>query len=368
MIEYENLKKTNAPFVEEYKKAFSCILDKGYYILGDAVKTFEKEFAEFCGVQYCVGVANGLDALTISLKAFDFPKDASVLVPSNTYIATILSIVNAGLKPILVEPNIHTYNIDETLIENEITNNTVAIMPVHLYGRPCNMQEILRIAKKHNLKVIEDAAQSHGAKINGSKIGGFGDATCWSFYPTKNLGALGDAGAITTNNKTLYEKLLRLRNYGSFERYKNEYVGVNSRLDEMQAAFLSIKLKKLDDINSHKNELANIYFDMLKGAPYILPQKDKNLYCVYHVFNIRCKNRNELKEYLLERGIKTDIHYPTPPNRQCAMKGILDNFSTPIAQEIHDTTLSLPISFGTTLEEVKTVCNALLDFAGCTNM
>lgn len=362
MIEYENLGKLNKPFFEEFKKTFSNVLESGWYVLGKEVAEFENEFATYCGANYCVGVANGLDALTLAIKAFDFPKESEIIVPSNTYIATILSIVNAGYKPVLVEPDITTYNIDSKKIEVAITDKTVAIMPVHLYGRMAPMVEILRIAKQYNLKVIEDAAQAHGASIDGKKVGSWGDITCFSFYPTKNLGALGDAGAITTNNKDLAEKIRALRNYGSFIKYQNKYVGTNSRLDEFQAAFLRVKLHHLDEINNHKNKLAKIYFDELKDTELVLPQISKNYYSVYHIFNVRTEKRNELKQYLLNNKIKSDIHYPISPNKQEAMKGILDGFITPISEEIHNTTLSLPISYALSEEDIFEVCRIINRF------
>ena len=362
MIEYENLGKLNKPFFDEYKKSFEQVLDSGWYILGNQVAEFEKEFASFCGAKYCIGVANGLDALTISLKAFDFPGGSEVLVPSNTYIATILAIVNANLKPVLVEPELETYNIDVSKIEKAITSKTKAIMPVHLYGRMANMPAIIEIAKKYNLKIVEDAAQAHNASINGKKVGSWGDFTAFSFYPTKNLGALGDAGAITTNNEELYNKVKAMRNYGSNIKYHNEYIGMNSRLSEVQASFLRIKLKKLEEITQHKEKLADIYYSMLKDTGFILPAKIEGYRHVYHIFNVRSEKRDELKSFLLENGVKTEIHYPIAPNKQIAMKGILDGFETPIAEEIHNTTLSLPISYFHTEQDIKQVCEVLRKF------
>ena len=362
MIEYENLGKLNAPFVEKYKEKFNAILDKGWFILGDEVSQFEKEFAEYCGAKYCVGVANGLDALALSLVAFDFPEKSEILVPSNTYIASILAIVNAGHIPVLVEPDINTYNIDEGLIEKRITLKTKAIMPVHLYGRMCNMAAIMEIANRHNLRVIEDAAQAHGASFNGKRAGAWGDLTAFSFYPTKNLGSLGDAGAVTTNSENYAEKIKILRNYGSRRKYYNELVGVNSRLDEIQAGFLQVKLQSLDKINSHKNKLAAIYNEELPKDKFIKPVVDNNYFHIYHIYNIRHNERDRLKEYLEKKGIKTDIHYPVAPNKQKAMAGILDRQEAPIADEIHATTLSLPISFCHSEAEISSVCKALKDF------
>ena len=361
MIEYENLNNLNKPLFEEYKTAFNEVLESGWYILGNKVKEFEKQFAQYCNTKHCVGVANGLDALNLSLRAFGFEKGSEVLVPSNTYIATILSIVDNGLQPILVEPDINTYNIDPKLLEQAITPKTKAIMVVHLYGKVCDMEPILFIAKKHHLKVIEDCAQSHGAKYKGKLSGSFGDYAAHSFYPTKNLGALGDAGAITTDNEELANKIKVLRNYGSEVKYYNEVVGVNSRLDELQAALLLVKLKYMEQITLHKRELASVYLNGLK-SDFIKPQVQTDYYDVYHIFNIRHPKRDALKEYLLKNEIKTEIHYPVTPNKQKAMKGILDKQLTPIAEEIHNTTLSLPISYFHTKETVQKVVDMMNSF------
>jgi len=362
MIDFENLYKVNKPFMKKYKKKFNAIMNKGWFILGDEVSQFEKEFAEYCGVHYCIGVANGLDALTLSLLACDFPLKSEILVPSNTYIATILAIINAGHMPILVEPDIHTYNIDEKLIEKKITPKTKAIMPVHLYGRLCNMASIMEIAGKYDLKVIEDAAQAHGATLNGQKAGAWGDLTAFSFYPTKNLGSLGDAGAVITNNEHYAERIRILRNYGSQKKYYNELIGNNSRLDELQAGFLRIKLQNLDKINLHKNKLADIYNQELPEDKFIKPLVDKDYYHVYHIYNIRHNERDRLKIYLEKNGIKTDIHYPVAPNKQQAMSGILGTQETPIAHEIHSTTLSLPLSFCHSESDILSVCKILKAF------
>lgn len=361
MIEYENLAKLNQPFFEEYEKAFSETLQSGWYILGDKVRKFETEFATYCGTRYSVGVANGLDALQLSLYALDFEKGSEILVPSNTYIATILSIVQNGLQPILVEPDIQTYNIDARRIEEKITSKTKAILLVHLYGKICEMDTILQLAKKYNLKVIEDCAQAHGAKFKNTKAGNFGDFGAFSFYPTKNLGALADAGAVTCNNDDLRSKIETLRNYGSKVKYYNEVVGFNSRLDEVQAAFLSVKLKRLDDINRHKRSLAAIYQKELK-QDFIKPIVHPDYYDVFHIYSIRHSSRDAIKEYLQKNGIKTEIHYPLAPNRQKAMLGIIDKQLTPIAEEIHQTTLSLPISYFHTSEDIYKVVEILNKF------
>lgn len=361
MIEYENLHKLNKTFFEEYKQAFSEVLESGWYVLGNKVKEFENQFAEYCSSSHCIGVANGLDALTLSLRAFNFEKGSEVIVPSNTYIATILSIIDNGLQPILVEPNINTYNIDPKLIEQSITSKTKAIVVVHLYGKVCDMDSIMDIAKKYNLKVIEDCAQSHGAKYKGKLSGSFGDYAAHSFYPTKNLGALGDAGAVTTDSFELADKIRVLRNYGSHIKYYNEVVGVNSRLDELQAALLLIKIKYMEQITTQKRVLAKLYLDGLKDD-FIKPQVHSDYFDVYHIFNIRHPKRDALRDYLLKHDIKTEIHYPLAPNKQTAMIGILDNQPTPIAEEIHQTTLSLPISFYHTKEDVLRVIEVMNTF------
>jgi dTDP-4-amino-4,6-dideoxygalactose transaminase len=362
MIAYEDLSKLNKSFFDDYREKFDNIVKRGWFILGDEVSQFEKEFAEYCGAMFCVGTANGLDALTLSLIACDFPEKSEILVPSNTYIATILAILNANHIPVLVEPNINTYNIDEQMIEKAITKKTMAIMPVHLYGRLCNMPAILDIAKKNNLKIIEDAAQAHGASYNKRKAGSWGDITAFSFYPTKNLGALGDAGAITTNNQEYFDKIRILRNYGFKQKYCTELIGVNSRLDELQAGFLRIKLQYLDKINTHKNKLASIYNNELSETKFIKPLVDKNYFHVYHIYNIRHQDRDRLKIYLESKGIKTEIHYPLAPNKQKAMVGILDHEFTPIADEIHNTTLSLPISYAHSEFDIMNACKALNSF------
>jgi len=361
MIEYENLRKVNEPFFKNFKCSFNELLKSGRYILGNNVNIFEKEFASYCGSKNCVGVASGLDALILSLKVFDFEKESEIIVPSNTYIATILSIVNNQLKPILVEPDIKTYNIDPYKIEEKITSKTRAIIVVHLYGKACNMNPIIKIAKKYNLKIIEDCAQAHGAEYKNKKVGTFGDLGAFSFYPTKNLGALGDAGAITTDNIELFEKIKCIRNYGEKVKYNNEFIGFNSRLDEIQAGFLSIKLKKLDEINKHKRMLAKIYMKNLKDC-YIKPLIEKDYFDVYHIFNIRHPKRDILKDFLLRNKIQTSIHYPIPPHKQKAMQGILNCACYPISEEIHNTILSLPISYFHTKDDIYQVIEIMNKF------
>lgn len=360
MIEYENLGKLNAPFFNEFRQSFESTLESGWYVLGNNVLSFEQDFGKYLGSKYCTGVASGLDALSLALRCFEFPLRSEVIVPSNTYIATILSIVHNGLKPVLVEPDILTYNIDPAKIEEKINSKTKAIMLVHLYGKVCNMDPIIVIAKKHNLRIIEDCAQSHGAKYKGKSAGTFGDFGAHSFYPTKNLGALGDAGALSSDNFELVSKVKALRNYGSNIKYENEYIGFNSRLDEIQAGFLSVKLSHLDSINNHKRQLAKLYLENLKDD-FIKPMVNEDNFDVYHIFNIRHPRRNELKDYLLNNNIKTEIHYPIAPNKQKAMKGLIDG-KYPISEEIHQTTLSLPISFFHTEEDIFKVIEVLNRF------
>lgn len=361
MIDYENLGKANEVFFDDYRNAFNKVLESGWYILGKSVNQFEQEFSAYCGTKYCCGVANGLDALILSLRAFKFSEGDEVLVPSNTYIATILAIIHNHLKPVLVEPDINTYNIDPGNLEEKISQKTKAIVVVHLYGKVCDMEKIMAIAQKHDLRVIEDCAQAHGASFKGIRAGNFGDYGAFSFYPTKNLGALADGGAITANDANLYEIVRVLRNYGSAVKYYNEEIGYNSRLDEIQAAFLSVKLRRLDLINQHKRELAQLYHQSLDDQ-FIKPVVHPDYFDVFHIYNIRHPKRNELKEYLLKNNIKTDIHYPVAPNKQEAMKGILDDQPTPIAEEIHQTTLSLPISFFHTKLEIESVIEIMNKF------
>jgi dTDP-4-amino-4,6-dideoxygalactose transaminase len=360
MIEYENLGKVNQKLFDKYQNKFDEILKSGWYVLGKNVSGFEKEFAVFCEVNYAIGLASGLDALILAIDAFSFPEDSEIIVPSNTYIATILAILRNGFKPVMVEPDIRTYNIDPTKIEAKISANTRAILPVHLYGKSCDMDPIMAIAKKYQLEVIEDCAQAHGALYKGKKIGSFGIG-CFSFYPTKNLGALGDAGAITANNKDFADKIFSLRNYGSSKKYYNDLIGYNSRLDEIQAGLLSVKLEVLDEITNHKRKLASLYHAHLDSR-FIKPVVDDDFFDVYHIYNIRHQKRDELRAYLLENDIKTEIHYPLAPHKQKAMLGILDG-AYPISEEIHETTLSLPISYFHKDEEIMQVIEVLNNFS-----
>ena len=355
MLEYENLQKVNEKLFSEYSESFDKFLKSGWYVLGSQVTKFEEDFSNFCGTNHCIGLASGLDALVLAIDAFDFPKDSEIIVPANTYIATILAIIRNGFKPILVEPDIKTYNIDPSEILGKITCNTKAILVVHLYGKPCDMEEITRIANKYNLKIIEDCAQAHGAKFKGQMVGSFGTG-CFSFYPTKNLGALGDAGAITCEDEAYNDRIRSLRNYGSSEKYHNSELGYNSRLDEIQAGFLSIKLRILCDITSHKRALARVYFDNLDEA-FVKPVVSEDCFDVYHIFNIRHEKRDQLRAYLHKNKINTEIHYPVSPHRQEAMKGLITG-NYPISQKIHDTTLSLPISYFHTKDDIISVCEA----------
>lgn len=359
MIEYEDLKRVNAPYESDFNNVFNRFLKKGKYILGEEVQQFEKEFAAYCGSIFCVGVASGLDALYLSLIALDIPKGSEILVPSNTYIASILSILHAGLKPVLVEPQIHTCNIDPDLIERYISPATKGIMIVHLYGKPCKMDRITAIAGKYNLHLLEDCAQAHGAQYAEQKAGTFGIAGAFSFYPTKNLGGLGDGGAIITDNEEVANKIRALRNYGSHKKYYNNYIGVNSRLDELQAAFLRVKLKHLDEVNAHKARLANIYLNLITNDQIILPALQSNTKEVFHIFNIRNKQRDKLKDYLLQNGIKTEIHYPIPPYKQSAYMHLFKGQHFPVADEVHNTTLSLPISTFHTIQNVEYISDIL---------
>jgi dTDP-4-amino-4,6-dideoxygalactose transaminase len=360
MIEYDNLNKVNKPFAKEFKEAFSDVLDSGWFVLGSNVELFEKEFAEYTGVEHCAGVASGLDALILSIKTLDLPEGSEIIVPSNTYIATILSVVQTGYKPVLVEPDIKTYNINPELIEAAITKNTKAILVVHLYGKPCDMDPILDICRRHNLYLIEDCAQAHGAKYKGKMAGSFGDLAAFSFYPSKNLGCLGDGGAVTANNPEYIKKIKMLRNYGSNVKYNNIYIGINSRLDEIQAAFLRIKLKHLDSITGYKRDLARIYHENIRGN-FILPVESEGLKDVYHIYNIRHQKRDELRQYMLDLGIKTEIHYPIAPNKQKALS-FLSHLTFPISEEIHRTTLSLPVSTFHTADEILQVSAVLNSF------
>ena len=359
-VAYEDLQKVNAPFATQFQASFNEVLSSGWFILGNQVTLFEKAFAEFVGTKHAIGVASGLDALYLSFQVLDLPKGSEVLVAANAYIATILAILRADLKPVLIEPNLEDGNIDVSKIEKSINPRTKAILPLHLYGNPCDMQLILELARQYDLKIVEDCAQAHGALYRGQMVGSQSNLGAWSFYPTKNLGALGDGGAITTNDDELADKLRALRNYGSFVKYENEYLGHNSRLDEMQAAFLNVKLKGLSDITAHKERLAQIYQTQLhEQFIRTTPVADKRH--VYHIFMIRHPERDQLRQYLLNNGVKTEIHYPIAPYAQKATMGMFTE-SYPISDEWHKTILSLPISFGHTTRDIEYVIQVMNEF------
>lgn len=353
-IPYEHLGRLNALHQEELKHTFETVLNSGWYILGEQLKLFEAEFANYIGTSHCIGVANGLDALVLSFEALNLPKGSEVLVPANSYIACVISILRAGLKPILVDVDAKTYNFNVSILEKAITPNTKAILALHLYGLPCPMDQIMAFARTEGLYVVEDCAQAHGATVAGKKVGAWGDLAAFSFYPTKNLGALGDAGAITTNNPEWLEKIRALRNYGSHQKYHNLYVGYNSRLDELQAALLRVKLRKLDSLIAHKQALAHIY-DQHLSENLIKPFKSDSLKSVYHIYPIRVKNRDALKAHLQEKGIGTEIHYPIAPCDQKALSSYALE-KQPLAQQWSQTLLSLPISLIHSFDDIKTVC------------
>ena len=343
----------------ELRSAFDRVFTRSWYIDGAEDKAFEEAFAKYCGVDYC----NGLDALLLVLKAWGIGPGDEVIVPSNTYIATALAVTYVGAKPVFVEPDIRTFNIDPGKIESAITPNTKAVMPVHLYGQPCDMDPIMEIAAKHNLYVLEDCAQAHGATYKGRKIGTFGHASGFSFYPGKNLGALGDAGATVTNDKALAEKIKALGNYGSDYKYHHVYKGNNSRLDELQAAFLSAKLPHLDRMNAQRRRIAQMYLDGIKHPDIVLPYVMEDVVPVWHIFGIRCHRRAELEKYLADHDIGTNKHYPIPMHLQdCYADLGFKKGDFPIAEEISETELSLPMYYGMTDDEVQYVIATINSF------
>ena len=357
MIPFLDLQKINQPYETDFHDKLKAVMQKGWYILGDEVVTFENNFAQYCGTKYAIGVGNGLDALILIFKAHialgNLQKGDAVLVPANTYIASILAIIEAGLEPILVEPSNTTFNITSDAILEKITTQTKAILVVHLYGQLADMKLINQIAAIKNLLVIEDAAQAHGA-FSEQRLQNMGNSQAYSFYPGKNLGALGDAGAVTTNDATLAKMIRMLRNYGSQTKYHNEVLGVNSRLDELQAAFLNIKLLDLDAQNEERRRIAKKYLTDIKNPKIILPFWDFSTNHVFHLFVIRTQNRNDLQQYLLDNGIQTLIHYPIPPHQQKALKD-WNHLSFPITEKIHREVLSLPLSPVMTDDEVDFV-------------
>lgn len=364
-VPFLDLKAVNAQYEAELKDACSRVIDSGWYIQGKECDAFEDEFAIYCGAKHAIGVANGLDALILIFRAYKelgIMKDGDeVIVPANTYIASILAISENGLVPVLVEPDMSTYNIDPLQIEEKVSSKTKAILTVHLYGQVADMANINIIAKKHNLKVIEDSAQAHGVMYNGVKTGSLGDASGFSFYPGKNLGALGDGGAVTTNDDELAQVIRVLGNYGSEKKYENIFKGTNSRLDEIQAAMLRVKLRHLDDEIKKRREVANYYLDNIRNKNIILPQIIEQDNHVWHLFIIRSKKRDALKAYLEDNGIQTLIHYPIPPHKQNAYKEWNSlNFS--ITETIHDEVLSLPLSPTLDSTRIKYVIKSLNDF------
>lgn len=345
---------------KEIRDAFERVYARSWYIEGVEDTNFEKAFARYCGVQYCVGVGNGLDALMLPLKALGIGQGDEVLVPSNTYIATALAVTYVGATPVFVEPRIDTFNIDPKRIEEKITKKTKAIMPVHLYGQPCDMDPIMEVAKKYGLYVVEDCAQAHGATYKGKKVGSFGDAAGFSFYPGKNLGALGDAGATVTNNEEIAEKVKALGNYGSDYKYHHIYKGNNSRLDEIQAAFLLTKLPHLDRMNIERRRIAERYTSGINNAKVIKPFVLDECMPVWHIYGIRCYERNDLENYLNKHGIGTNKHYPIPMHMQECYKDLGITCGTlPIAEEISETELSLPMYYGMTDEEINYVIEVI---------
>ena len=361
MIPFLDLKAINAQYRDELIEACTRVIDSGWYIAGNELAQFEQAFASYCGTKHAIGVANGLDALILTLRAWKelgkLKNGDEVIVPSNTYIASILAISANDLVPVLVEPDLATYNLCPKQTEAAITAKTRAILPVHLYGQLADMPAIMALAKQHNLLVLEDSAQAHGAELNGKKAGSWGDASGFSFYPGKNLGALGDAGAVTTNDDQLAETLRALSNYGSHEKYKNLFQGTNSRLDEIQAAMLSVKLKHLDTEIAHRRKVAAAYIEGITNPAVTLPLTPNSLPLtrenhVWHVFVIRCEQREALQKHLADQGIQTLIHYPIPPHQQQAYKE-WNNQSYPISEQIHQQVLSLPI--GSTVTNIQTI-------------
>lgn len=361
MIKFLDLHKINEKYRKKIDAGIKRVLDSGWYLLGKEGEIFEKNFALYCGTKHAIGVANGLDALNLIIKAYEFSEGDEIIVPANTYIASILAISQNGCTPVLVEPDIKTYNINPDLIEEKITSKTKAIMPVHLYGQAVEMKKIWDLAKKYNLKIIEDSAQAHGAIYQGKRTGNLGDASGFSFYPGKNLGCLGDGGAITTNDDELANKIKALRNYGSHVKYQNIYKGVNSRLDEIQAAILDVKLSNLDEDNQIRRNIANYYIENIRNPLITLPKPITQEGHVWHIFAIRVQNRQKLQNYLTENGIQTLIHYPIAPHKQEAYKE-WNKLSFPITEQIHAEIISLPISPVMEDDEIKIVVEILNNF------
>lgn len=366
MLPFLDLKAINQQYKEELMQAFERVLDSGWYVMGKELSTFEERFAQFCGTRHCIGVANGLDALILVLRAWKelglLCEGDEVLVPSNTYIASVLAITQNSLVPVFVEPDPSTFNITAAGIKEKITERTKAILPVHLYGQLCEMADIKKLAQQKNLLILEDCAQAHGAMSKNIMAGNWGNAAGFSFYPGKNIGALGDAGAITTNDDKLAEILLALRNYGSHKKYENLYTGVNSRLDEMQAALLSVKLDSVEAEVTKRREIANFYLNNIYNPLINLPRVVLKEMHVWHLFVITCAHREALAKHLTDKNIQTLIHYPIPPHKQQAYKQF-EHMSLPIAEEIHRTVLSIPMGPTMTLDDAKMVADAINSFA-----
>lgn len=361
MIPFLDLNQINKPYLKAIEEASLRVLRSGWYILGHELLAFEKAFAEYCSADYCVGVANGLDAIALILRAYEFPAGSEVIVPANTYIASVLPVSYLNLVPVLVEPDPFTMLIDPDKIEEYITPNTRAILCVDLYGRSCEMEQVMEIAGRHNLKVITDAAQAHGAIYKGRKAGSIADATAFSFYPTKNLGALGDAGAVTTRDAALAEKIAYLRNYGSKEKYKNEYPGINSRLDEIQAAILLAKLPFLDQDNSRRRAIAKSYLEEIRCEGLVLPPADRPDDDAWHLFVVRHAQRASFIKHLDQAGVQTNVHYPLPVHLQKAYAH-LNHLQLPVTEKIHEQVISLPLNPTLTDQEVSYIINAVNQF------
>jgi len=366
MVDFLNLKAVNKQYREELLQACADVIDSGWYIGGNALARFERNFADYCGVAHCVGVANGLDALTLTLAAWKqlgrVKQGDEVIVPANTYIASILAITASGLEPVFIEPDAATFNIDASLIRRAITDKTRVILPVHLYGQIADMKAINAIATEYGLLVLEDSAQAHGASIDGKRAGSWGHASGFSFYPGKNLGALGDAGAITTSDPELAQVLRALRNYGSHEKYKNLYVGVNSRLDEIQAAMLDVKLKHLDEEIARRRHIAARYRASIHNAHIAQPQVESDEAHVWHLYVARTAYRSELQQHLREQGVQTLVHYPIPPHKQQAYSQY-HGLSLPLTESIHDEVLSLPVDPTMSEADIQKVIDACNSFA-----
>jgi len=364
-ISYLNLKTIHDPIKAELQKSFEKVLDSEWFIQGKECEIFEKAFAEYCGTKYCVGVGNGLDAIRVILQAYGIGPGDEVIVPANTFIATVLAISYVGATPVLVDADIHTYDIDVNKIEEKITSKTKAIIVVHLYGHVVEMQKVWDIAQKYNLKVIEDSAQAHGGIYNGRKTGNLGDAGAFSFYPGKNLGALGDGGAVTTNDKELADKIRAICTYGSYRKYDHQFKGCNSRLDEVQAALLAVKLPHLDSWNNERKRIAQIYNEKIQNELFTLPKVDNVASHVFHIYPILCKDRAKLIDYLQNNGIGTNVHYPTPIPRQGAYVDMnWDMKEYPITERICAEEVSIPLYPGMTEKEIEYVIDVLNAYKG----